>query len=285
MDTRILLLDDDALWYDELRQFFTEHGMGVSMLCQAGQLVSQLRTAAPSVILLRDGLPGMSSAAVLDLLRAERYEIPLIVMGKQPDPIEKIVCLELGADDYVEIPCNYRELLSRVKNLLRHKQKVVAVRADRSTIYHFGDFSLDFSRQLLKNLSRGGGSVAGNGISLQGSMFALLQAFAESPMKVLSRQDLLSMLDWQGAASCERSLDVMICRLRRIVEQDPTRPKHIQTVRGWGYVFNPDGGGRPAFERNQREQREIREPAVLLSGRSSPRQYRAFEVPSSRSPA
>lgn len=168
-------------------------------------------------------------------------DVPVIMLGADADAMEKIICLELGADDYLDLPCNYRELLSRIRNVLRHRPAVPQNPVDRSGHCIFGDFALDVKSGTL--------TQHGVDVTIQGSTRALLQRLAEHPMKVLSRQNLIGMLAGHsadnggayGTATCERSLDVVVCRLRRIIEADPARPKFIQTVRGFGYVFNPLG--------------------------------------------
>lgn len=234
MNLQILLVGPTRGWRGELISFLGSHGLDVLLSNDAAQLMRRIATDAPALVLLCDNLPGTTSVGMLETLRQSGCDTPVIMLGERVDAIEKIICLELGADDYLDMPCNPRELLSRIRNVLRHRPRIEIASGVAADAGVFGDFRLDIPRRAL---IRDGAFV-----SLQGSAFALLQLFVEHPMKVLSRSGLIALLQGRGSGTCERSLDVLVCRLRRVIETDPGRPRFIQTVRGHGYVFNPRSG-------------------------------------------
>jgi two-component system, OmpR family, phosphate regulon response regulator OmpR len=233
MKTRIFFVEANPSIHGKLRDALESRYMDVHMLGSASALIGRMEHDVPALIVLRDGLPDMRASAVLQALHQAGHDTPVIVIGDALDSVELIVCLELGADDYVRMPCNPRELLSRVENVLRrapHKSHASANAMGRCDI---GDFVLDLRTRML---TRHGVPVA-----LHSSTFALLRLFAEHPLEVLSRRIIADKLRGAGEGHCDRSLDVLVCRLRRIVEPDPSTPRLIQTIRGRGYVFTPSG--------------------------------------------
>ncbi|MCY0386051.1 winged helix-turn-helix domain-containing protein [Robbsia sp. Bb-Pol-6] len=234
MNLQILLVGPTREWSTDLVAFLGGHGVDVLLSNDPAQLMRRVALDAPALILLCDNLPGATSVGLLEALRQAGCDTSVIMLGERVDAIEKIICLELGADDYLDMPCNPRELLSRIRNVMRHRPRTAPATGATADASVFGDFRLDIARRaLLRN---------GTFVSLQGSAFALLQLFVEHPMKVLSRASLITLLQGRGSGACERSLDVLVCRLRRVIETDPGQPRFIQTVRGHGYVFNPRGG-------------------------------------------
>lgn len=261
--------------------------MVVRTIESAGAVARAIATQVPDVILLSDqfahGRLQSSSVDMLTLLQQSAPRVPVIMLGTRADSMERIICLECGADDYVDMPCHPRELLSRIRNILRYRPRAARSLIDRDGDCAFGDFVFNRSRL---HLTKHGVSVA-----LQESAMALLGKLTENPMKVLSRQALIEMVTGvsagtsaeasvgvnsgltsrggvsvrsaanggehrrtargvtgavsppRGGVSCERSLDVVVCRLRRVIESNPSQPKFLQTVRGFGYVFNPSGAG------------------------------------------
>lgn len=233
MKTRLFFVEANPAVHGMLRDVLENRYSDVHTLGSGNALIRRMEHDVPALIVLRDGLPDMRASAVLQALHQAGHDTPVIVIGDTLDPVELIVCLELGADDYVRMPCDPRELLSRVENVLRrapHKAPALAGAPGRCDI---GNFVLDFRTRLL---TRNGAPVA-----LHSSMFALLRLFAEHPLEVLSRRTIADRLRGVGEGHCDRSLDVLVCRLRRIVEPDPSRPRLIQTIRGRGYVFIPSG--------------------------------------------
>ena len=233
MKTRIFFVDANPAIHGNLRDVLESRYMDVHTLSSGRALIGRMEHDIPALIVLRDGLPDMSASAILRTLQQAGHDTPVIVIGDTLDSVELIVCLELGADDYIRMPCNPRELLSRVENVLRrapHKSHAPANAIGRCDI---GNFVLDFRARML---TRHGVPVA-----LHSSTFALLCLFAEHPLEVLSRRIIADKLRGAGEGHCDRSLDVLVCRLRRIVEPDPSTPRLIQTIRGRGYVFTPSG--------------------------------------------
>jgi two-component system, OmpR family, phosphate regulon response regulator OmpR len=236
MKTRIFFAEANPAIHGNLCDVLESRYMDVHTLTSGSALLGRMDHDVPALILLRDGLPDMSASAVLRALQQAGHDTPVIVIGDTRDTlhsVDLIVCLELGADDYIRMPCNPRELLSRVENVMRHaphKSRTPASTAGRCAI---GDFVLDLRAHML---TRHGLPVA-----LHSSTFALLRLFAEHPLKVLSRRIIADKLRGAGEGHCDRSLDVLVCRLRRIIEGDPSTPRLIQTIRGRGYVFTPSG--------------------------------------------
>jgi DNA-binding response OmpR family regulator len=156
--------------------------------------------------------------------------------------IDRVIGLEMGADDYVSKPCELRELLARVRSVLRRSaaapapQAVAAAGGAESTPIRFGTKWLDVNAQVLRDED-------GNEHPLVSSEFALLKAFAENPKRVLSRERLLDLAEARDREAFDRAIDVRITRIRRKIEPDPAHPTVIRTVRGSGYLFSPDGSG------------------------------------------
>ena len=233
MKKRIFFVEATPSIHGNLCDVLESRYMDVHTLSSGSALIGRMEHDVPALIVLRDGLPDMKASAVLRTLQQAGHDTPVIVIGDTLDSVELIVCLELGADDYVRMPCNPRELLSRVENVLRrapHKSQIPPNTIGRCNI---GEFVLDFRARML---TRHGVPVA-----LHSSTFALLCLFAEHPLEVLSRRIIADKLRGTGEGHCDRSLDVLVCRLRRIVEPDPSTPRLIQTIRGRGYVFSPSG--------------------------------------------
>ena len=234
MNARILVVECDRSWQSKLGNFLEKNGLTPSFDHDPKRLISRIEREMPSLVLLRDGLPEITAAAILRSLRDAGHETPVIVIGETTCAIKRSICLELGADDYVGARCDLRELLSRIRNVLRYRPAHRRVeQLAKESKYGFGDFVLDLQS----------GSLTCNGVrvALPGTLSVLLKLFAKSPMRVLSRATIASTLRGPTSDICERSLDVSILRLRRILECDPARPRYIQTVRGRGYVFSPQG--------------------------------------------
>jgi len=274
MTIQILVMGPGQVWRDEMVRCLQDQEMVVRTIDSASALARTIASQEPDVILLSDqfacGRMQSSSVDTLTLLQQAAPGVSVIMLGTRADSMERIICLECGADDYMDMPCHPRELLSRIRNILRYRPRAARSLIDRDGGCAFGDFVFNRSRL---NLTRDGVTVA-----LQESAMSLLGKLAENPMKVLSRQALIEMLNGvaagvtaggssavngggsggtargvtgvvslpRGGVSCERSLDVVVCRLRRVIETNPSRPKFLQTVRGFGYVFNPSGAGASA---------------------------------------
>jgi two-component system phosphate regulon response regulator OmpR len=233
MATQILVIDDDQELRDLLRDYLTRQGIEVSVLHDAASLERRLERERPDLIVLDLMMPGVDGLTALRQLRASGDDIPVIMLTARADDVDRIVGLELGADDYLGKPFNPRELLARVQAVLRRRRSVPSAAPEQREPLSFGRFTLDFqTRSLLQE---------GKPVALSGSEFALLKIFVNNPMRTLTRERLLELLHGPEYDGTDRGIDVQVWRLRRTLEIDPSMPRFIQTVRGRGYVFVPDG--------------------------------------------
>ncbi|WP_321792108.1 response regulator [Caballeronia sp. J97] len=233
MTTQILVVDDDAELRDLLRDYLVRQGIEVSVLHDAGGLERRIERERPDLIVLDLMMPGVDGLTALKQLRASGDDIPVIMLTARADDVDRIVGLELGADDYLGKPFNPRELLARVQAVLRRRRTIPSAAPEQREPYAFGRFRLDFQSRTLQQDDKP--------ITLSGSEFALLKIFVNNPMRTLTRERLLELLHGPEYDGTDRGIDVQVWRLRRILETDPSAPRFIQTVRGRGYVFVPDG--------------------------------------------
>ncbi|MBN3568519.1 response regulator [Burkholderia cenocepacia] len=230
---QVLLVDDDAELRDLLRRFFQQRGIEFSVLHDATNLARRLERERPAIIVLDLMMPGVDGLTALKQLRASGDTIPVIMLTARAEGIDRVLGLELGADDYLGKPFMPQELLARIQAVLRRQgpPRTTAVR-EKPTPCRFGRFELDFStRTLLRE---------GTPVKLTGGEYALLEVLASHPMETLSRTRLIELLHGPGAEVTERGIDVPVWRLRRLIEDDPSNPRRLQTVRGIGYMFIPD---------------------------------------------
>jgi two-component system, OmpR family, phosphate regulon response regulator OmpR len=238
MTTSVLIVDDDPVVRDLLRRFLNERGFQVSVLHDGAGLAHRLELERPSLVVLDIMMPNTDGLRALRQLRASGDDIPVIFLTACGSVNDKVKGLESGADDYLAKPFDPRELLARIETVLRRRASAPS-RPERAPRERFGRFEVDFvTRSLVQGSER---------IALRDSEFALLKIFIKHPYKVLSRVLIHDLLRGDDLAFRDRGLDVPIWRLRRIIEDDPSNPRHVQTVRGQGYVFVPDTDGA-AFE-------------------------------------
>ncbi|NRO98779.1 response regulator [Paraburkholderia sp. NMBU_R16] len=233
MTTQILIVDDDAELRDLLRDYLVRQGIEVSVLHDAATLERRLERERPDLIVLDLMMPGVDGLTALRKLRASGDDIPVIMLTARADDVDRIVGLELGADDYLGKPFNPRELLARVQAVLRRRRTVPSAAPEQREPFAFGRFVLDFESRTL--------TMDGRPLTLSGSEFALLKIFINHPMRTLTRERLLELLHGPEYDGTDRGIDVQVWRLRRILETDPSAPRFVQTVRGRGYVFVPNG--------------------------------------------
>ncbi|AAU49165.1 response regulator [Burkholderia mallei] len=225
MTTQILIVDDDQELRDLLRDYLVRQGIEVSVLHDAASLEKRLERERPDLIVLDLMMPGVDGLTVLRQLRAAGDDIPVIMLTARADDVDRIVGLELGADDYLGKPFNPRELLARAQAVLRRRRASPSAAApEQREPYAFGRFVLDFQARTLSS-----------------SEFALLKIFVNHALRTLTRERLLELLHGPEYDGTDRGIDVQVWRLRRILETDPSTPRFIQTVRGRGYVFVPNG--------------------------------------------
>ena len=233
MSARILLIDDDAELRDAIRRYLITWGFHVSVLHDARSLERRLQCERPDLIVLDLMMPDVDGLTALRGLRASGDDIPVLMLTARANEDDRIAGLECGADDYLGKPFNPRELVARIQSVLRRRGAIPnATTHQRRPPYTFGGFTLDFQS---RTLNRGE-----TPLPLSASEFALLQIFVNYPMCTLTRRRLLKSLHGPESETADRGIDVQVCRLRRIVETDPSTPRFIQTVRGGGYVFVPD---------------------------------------------
>ena len=231
----LLVVDDDPKLRELLRRYLTENQFEVS-LAQDGPSMNRLLQREPFDLIVLDlMMPGEDGLSIVRRLRGANDPTPVIMLTAKGDDVDRIVGLEMGADDYLAKPFNPRELLARVNAVLRRKQapETPGGPASESGEVGFGDFLLNLGT---RTLSRNGESIP-----LTSGEFAVLKVFAQHPKIALSREKLMVLARGREYGAYDRSLDVQISRLRKLIEEDPQHPRYLQTVWGVGYVFIPDG--------------------------------------------
>ena len=233
---RVLVVDDDPDLRDLLRDYLGASGFTVDLAEDGRQMVERMAAQAPDVLVLDIMLPGQDGLSLARAVRRESELLPILMLSARGEELDRVVGLEVGADDYLSKPFSPRELLARLRALLRRSGAQVASTgrpAEHAQRSSFGPFVLDVeSRRLLRGTQE---------VALNGAEFELLSVFAKHPNRVLSRDDLIGWLKGYERDAFDRSIDVRVLRLRRRIEDDPTRPKYVRTVRGEGYLFTPLG--------------------------------------------
>jgi two-component system phosphate regulon response regulator OmpR len=236
--TKILVVDDDLRLRDLLHRYLSEQGFAVQTAPDAGAMDRLLNREIFDLLVLDLMLPGEDGLAVCRRLRGAANLVPIIMLTAKGDEVDRIVGLEMGADDYLPKPFNPRELVARIHAVLRRRQPPPPPGAPSETdeIVAFGEFSFDLGTRTLKKGSEE--------VPLTTGEFALLKVLATHARTPLSRDKLMELARGREFEAFDRSIDVQISRLRRLIEPDPARPAFIQTVWGFGYVFVPDGKKR-----------------------------------------
>jgi len=229
----LLLVDDDQRLRQLLAEYLRSEGFEVTEAGDGRQLSAALDRGHFDLIVLDLMMPGEDGLSLCRKLRGQGLETPIVMLTAKGDEIDRIVGLELGADDYLPKPCNPRELLARVRAVLRRQRlgPASAPRADEGLV-SFGDCNLDLQARILTRASKR--------LRLTSGEFALLAAFVRHPRVPLTRDRLASLVHGRAHEPFERSLDVTVSKLRRMLEPDPREPRYLQTVWGVGYVFVPD---------------------------------------------
>jgi two-component system phosphate regulon response regulator OmpR len=234
---KILVVDDDPRLRDLLRRYLGDNGFSV-VTADSGQSMNRLWMRERFDLLILDlMMPGEDGLSIMRRLRGANDDTPIVMLTAKGEDVDRIVGLEMGADDYLPKPFNPRELLARINAVLRRRSPDDAPGAPSTDTepVRFGEFVLDLgTRTLTKN---------GADVPLTTGEFAVLKAFARHPRVPLSREKLMEMARGREYEAFDRSLDVQISRLRKLVEADPSKPRYIQTVWGLGYVFIPDEQG------------------------------------------
>ncbi len=227
----ILIVDDDRELRQLLTAFLTRHEFRVNAAADGRAMDKLLETARFDLIVLDLMLPGEDGLALCRRLRTTS-SLPIIMLTALAEEIDRIVGLEMGADDYVVKPFNPRELLALIKAVLRRTGSASGTSRNSGKTLVFAGWRLDLSKRELY-------SPEGVLMPLTGGEFDLLVAFAERPQRILNRDHLLDLTRGRAASAYDRSIDVQLSRLRRKIEADPNEPALIKTVRGGGYVFQP----------------------------------------------
>ena len=233
--SKVLVVDDDPRLRDLLRRYLTDNGCTV-YTAENGQAMNKLWLRERFDVLILDlMLPGEDGLSILRRLRGANETTPIIMLTAKGEDVDRIVGLEMGADDYLPKPFNPRELLARINAVLRRKgtDETPGAPSQEPKSVEFGEFVLDLATRTL--------TKSGDPMPLTTGEFAVLKVFARYPRTPLSREKLMEMARGREYEAFDRSLDVQISRLRKMIEPDPSKPKYIQTVWGLGYVFIPDG--------------------------------------------
>jgi two-component system phosphate regulon response regulator OmpR len=232
---KILVVDDDLRLRDLLKRYLGEQGFSVDTVPDAGAMDRQLGRVRYDLVVLDLMMPGEDGFAACRRLRAGDSTVGIVMLTARGDDVDRIAGLETGADDYIAKPFNPRELVARINAVLRRAAPPETPGAPSATPDRvaFGPFALDLAT---RTLTREGEPVA-----LTTGEFALLKALAQNPRKPMSRDKLMELARGRALESADRSIDVQVSRLRRLLGEDPSGPRFIQTVWGFGYVFVPDG--------------------------------------------
>ncbi|MHB1676113.1 MAG: response regulator [Sulfuriferula sp.] len=231
--SHILIVDDDDGLRSLLQQYLATNGFEVSLAENGTVMDAKLTQLDPDLIILDLMLPGEDGLSIARRLRSS-VNIPIIMLSARGEDIDRIVGLEVGADDYLAKPFNPRELLARIRAVLRRKQESISsTEPAAGNIVRFGDFELNLTAQTLLK--------SGLPISLTSAEFGILQIFIHHPNRVLTRDQLMDMLKGYDRDPFDRSIDVRVTRLRRKIEVNPAEPVYIKTVWGQGYLFVPKG--------------------------------------------
>jgi two-component system phosphate regulon response regulator OmpR len=236
---KILIVDDDPGLSSLLERFFTSKGYRARAVPNAEQMDRLLTREVFNLVVLDLMLPGEDGLSACRRLRAAKNQIPIIMLTAKGDELSRIKGLELGADDYLAKPFNPDELMARVKAVLRRQSAPVpGAPGSEDESVTFGDYELSLATRELRR---------GDELHmLTTGEFAVLKALVMHAREPLTRDKLMNLARGREWDALERSIDVQISRLRRMIEPDPSKPRYIQTVWGVGYVFVPDGGKNKA---------------------------------------
>lgn len=229
--SHVLIVDDDPDIIQPLKRFLSDHGLRVSTAENGRNMRQVIENSAIDIILLDVMMPGEDGLMLCRYVQ-EKYKIPVILLTALSDDDDKVVGLEMGADDYITKPFNARVLLARLKAVLRRcdSDASESIEEDEVIAIGFGNWTLDvYQREILDkdNVS----------VALSSAEYRLLQVFLQRPQRILSREQLLDLTHGREAKAFDRSIDNLISRLRRKVEIDTANPKIIKTVRGGGYTL------------------------------------------------
>jgi len=238
LKTRLLVVDDDQKLRELLVRYLGGQGYEVKAVADASAMERQLGRERYDLLVLDLMLPGEDGLSICRRLRAADASIAIIMLTAKGDEIDRIVGLETGADDYLPKPFNPRELVARINAVLRRRAPAgpPGAPADGEGIHVFGGFELDTATRTLTR--------AGRPVALTTGEFAVLKVLVRHARQPMSRDKLMELARGREYEVFDRSIDVQISRLRKVIETNPSQPRHIQTVWGFGYVFVPDSEAR-----------------------------------------
>jgi two-component system phosphate regulon response regulator OmpR len=231
---KVLVVDDDARLRSLLERYLTEQNFTVRVAQDSDQMDRLLTRENFHLMVLDLMLPGEDGLSICKRLRNEGNNIPVIMLTAKGDEVDRIIGLELGADDYLAKPFNPRELLARIRAVLRRRgSEAPGAPSQEDQEVEFGEFRLNLGTREMFH--------GDTPMPLTSGEFAVLKALVTNARQPLSRDKLMHLARGRDYSALERSIDVQVSRLRRMLEEDPTKPRYIQTVWGLGYVFVPDG--------------------------------------------
>jgi two-component system, OmpR family, phosphate regulon response regulator OmpR len=230
----VLVVDDDAEIRKLLGEYLERNGFRVSLATDGTEMRRALDRSRPDIVVLDLMLPGDSGLKLCRDLRVES-SLPVIMLTARAEEVDRIVGLEMGADDYLPKPFNPRELVARIHAVLRRQRapEMPGAPSADERVVEFGPYALNLATRAL--------SRDGENVPLTTGEFSLLKALASHPREPMSRDKLMELARGREHESYDRSIDVQVSRLRRLLGEDPQSPRFIQTVWGFGYVFVPDG--------------------------------------------
>jgi len=235
---KILLVDDDVRLRDLLSRYLTEQGFQVTAIADSSQLDRKLQRDPPHLVVLDLMLPGEDGLSVCRRLRGAGETVPIIMLTAKGEEVDRIVGLEMGADDYLPKPFNPRELVARIHAVLRrHGERPTPGAPTTEGRVAFGGHVLDLAARTLER--------DGDVQTLTTGEFSLIKVFVQYPRQPLAREKLMLLARGRDHEVFDRAIDVQVSRLRKLVEPDPAAPRYIQTVWGFGYVYVPEGTRLP----------------------------------------
>ncbi len=229
---RLLVVDDEAELRGLLQSYLSKEGFDVEAVEDGVAMDRFLAQNEVDLVILDLMLPGEDGLSIGRRLRQQK-NLPIIILSARGEELDRIVGLEMGADDYLTKPFNPRELLARVRSVLRRCRETPAATDGEDEVMRFGDFALDVKKHRL--------SREGENIPLTAGEFALLHIFLKNTDRVMSRSKLLELTKGYDHAPFDRSIDVCVGRLRKKIESDPSEPVYLRTIWGSGYLFSREG--------------------------------------------
>jgi two-component system phosphate regulon response regulator OmpR len=227
----LYVVEDDPALRDMLAGYLEKQGLAVTAMASAEEMLHRMHRLRPDLIVLDVGLPGLSGLQACQRLRADGDRVPVILLTARSEEIDRILGLELGADDYLGKPFSARELLARVHAVLRRATGSPGAPPDRASQVRIGDWTFDIASRCLQRAGE---------LRLLGSVeYALLAELVLNPGVVVSRERLVAASHTRDSTVLLRAVDAAVMRLRKLVEPDPALPRYLQTVRGQGYMFIP----------------------------------------------